>query len=336
MKTISLFSLTIYPYGLALAVSAFFCFLLMQHRSRLKAGSVSWFALFAVPLGLLGGRLGYFLVSLTWFMDRGVGTFFRLNEGGYMLYGVMAGLVLAAWLTGRMTRQPAPAVLDEAAAPFALFTALARAAEFFSGTGLGDYVDEWFDPMLERTSFPMEDPSFFQRFPFAVQDRYGFWCFSVFLLEALAALVIFILLFQVSVRRTGTKSLLFLVLYASLQTFLESLRIDLELRWGFVKVNQLLALPALLIVFFCCLFRSKDRKAALRSLWPSLSGMLAMCGVVMLMEFALEKKIPFLTWMRMDLCWAVMGLASVCMGVIGWKMVMKNDARFEPDAAVVK
>ena len=336
MKTISLGPLKIYPYGLALAVSALFALLLMQLQSEnqkgngqrsghLKAGTVSWFAVFAIPLGLLLGRFAYFLCSLSWFLDRGVETVFRLNEGGYMFYGVMAGLALAAFVTGKITRQRPAAIMDAAAAPFALFVALARAAEFFANTGMGEYVEEWFDPMLERTMFPLEDASFFLRFPFALQDQYGDWCFAVFLLEAIAALVIFFLVNRSECRRAGTKALLFLALYASLQTVLESLRIDLELKWGFVKVNQLLVLPALALVTCCCLVRARGRQDLFRSVLVRAGLILLCCGVIMAMEFALEKKIGFLAWMRMDLCWMVMGAAAITMAVISGGMVKKTD-----------
>ena len=40
-------------------------------------------------------------------------------------------------------------------------------------------------------------------------------------------------------------------------------------------------------------------------------GLLACMGVILAMEFALEKKILFLQWMRMDLCYLVMACASL-------------------------
>lgn len=328
MPVIEAGPLTIYPYGLALACGALLCLLLMWLRSRrggLDSDAVGWFGILAVPLAVFGARLLYFLVSLTWFLDRGVDRFFHFAEGGYMLYGAMAGIFLAARIAGRVTRQSPARILDCAAAPFALFTAIARGAEYLVGIGLGEYVEEWFDPMFGRSMIELEDSAFFQRFPFAVLDADGYWRFPVFFLEAVAALVIFFLLLRIKTRREGTKALLFLGIYAALQAFLESIRIDLELRWGFVKINQLMVLAAMGVILLVCVLRTPKEERSFRRFAGPIGGILLCCGVIMAMEFALESKIGFLTWMRMDLCWAVMLIASVSMAVCACRMILKTD-----------
>lgn len=319
---------TFYPYGLALAVGALVCLLLMRLMSRrcgLKAETAGWFGMFAVPLAVICGRILYFLVSLPWFIDRGVETFFHFTEGGYMLYGAMGGIALASWLTGRITHQGTARILDGTAAPFALFTAIARCAEGLVGIGLGEYIEEWFDPMFGRSMIELEDSSFFQRFPFGVLDADELWRFPVFLLEAAASVVIFILLLRIKTRRDGSKALLFLGMYAALQTFLESIRIDLELRWGFVKINQLMALPAMALIVLICVLRTPKAERSFRGFVKPAAGILLCCGVIMAMEFALESKIKFLTWMRMDLCWMVMLAAAVCMAVCACRLILKTD-----------
>ncbi len=328
METIQLGALTVYPYGLALAAGALASLILMRLRSPaegLKAESVSWFAPLSVALGVLGARILYFLVSLPWFIDRGLETFFHFQKGGYALYGAMAGIALAAWIAGRVTGEGTTRILDGAAAPFALFTAVARGAESLTGVGLGEYIEEWFDPAFGRSMIELEDSSFFQRFPFGVMDGDGYWRFPVFLWEALAALVFFLLLLRIRTRRSGTKALLFLAMYAGLQTFLESLCIDLELRWGFVKVNQLLALPAMGLITWMCVIRTPKALRSFRRFAPAAGGILLCCGVVMAMEFALEGKIGFLEWMRMDLCWIVMLAAAVGMAVCACRMILRSD-----------
>ena len=332
MTTIQLGAVTFYPYGLALGAGALVCFLMMNARCRrlqLKTEAAEWFAVFAVPLGVLLARLLYFLVSLPWFIDRGIGTFFHFSEGGYMLYGAMAGVAAAAWISGAITRQPPARILDAAAAPFALFVAVARGAESLVGIGYGEYIEEWFDPFFERSMIQLEDASFFQRFPFGVLDADGYWRFPVFLLETVVALAIFFYLLRVRCRRDGTAALLFLALYAGLQAFLESTCIDLELRWGFVKINQLAALPVMALIFGACILRTPASQRSVRRFAPSAAGILACCGVIMAMEFAMEDKIGFLTWMRMDLCWAVMLLAAIGMAVTACHMILGTD-RLDP------
>lgn len=320
-------SLTVYAYGLTLALGTILALLLMAHLPRgkqLRPGALSWFALTGIPLALLSARLLYVLVSITWFIDQEE-SYFAFTHGGYMLYGAMAGLALAAFISGRITKEKPARFLDAAAAPFAFFVFTARSAEYFAGVGLGEDIEAWFDPFMERTYFPTEDPSFFLRFPFGVKDPYGYWCFPVFLLEAAAALILFVILLRAAGRRDGTLALKFLALYAGLQTFLESLRVDLELRWGFVKINQLMVLPALAVIIVCCILRTpkENRRASL--FLPYIIGALLGCGVVMAMEFALEEKIGFLTWMRSDLCWLMMGLGALLIALSAYRLICRTD-----------
>ncbi len=332
MQAINTGLFTVYPYGLALAAGALLCLLLMRagsSRSGVTPEAVSWFGMAAVPLAVIFGRIFYFLVSLPWFIDRGIGTFFRFTEGGYMLYGAMAGTVLAAWIAGRMTGQGTARILDGAAAPFALFTAIARGAEVLVGVGLGEYIEEWFDPSFGRSMIELEDSAFFQRFPFGVLDADGYWRFPVFWLEAAAAAVIFVLLLRIQTRRSGSKALLFLGMYSALQTFLESIKIDLELRWGFVKVNQFLVVPAIILIFVFCVLRTPKPERTFRRFVKPAAGILLCIGVIMAMEFALEDKIGFLIWMKMDLCWLVMLAAAIGMAVCACRLILRTD-RNEP------
>lgn len=303
--------LTVYPFGLAAAGSAAACLLLMQllsKREGLKQGTVSWFAVLAIPLAVVCGRIGYCLVTIDWMLEQGLDFFFRFQSGGYMMYGALLGAVLAGWLAGKITRQPMGNILDAAAAPAALLTAAFRMAEPLVGMGYGYDIEEWFDPFEEKCMVAWEDPSILYRFPLGEQNYYGVWCFAIYLPEALTALAIFLTLLRMKKRRAGGKALLFVLLYAACQAFWESHRQDAVLKWGFVRASQLFSGAAVLIVLLICwrmLPREQRRPAAF---WKGLCGILAGCGVVMAMEFALEQKISFLTWMRMDVCYVVMAL----------------------------
>ncbi|MBR1586214.1 MAG: prolipoprotein diacylglyceryl transferase [Clostridia bacterium] len=305
---------TVYSYGLAVALAAAAALALMAYLGKkqgLKAGTVSLFAVFAVPLAVLCARIGYCLVSLDWFLERGVAFFLAFSRGGYMLYGAAAGVLIAALLTARVTRQSAARILDTAAAPAALLIALGRMAEPLVGLGYGHNIEEWFDPFMEKSMIEWEDPSLLYRFPLGAQDYYGDWNFAIFLMEALTALLICLLLLGMKRRREGGKVLLLLLLYAACQIVWESMRMDAVLRWGFVRVSQLISALAIGAVLVICWLNlpGKDRKPA--RLAGRFGLVLLCCGVVIAMEFALEQKIEFLTWMRMDVCYAVMILSSL-------------------------
>ena len=100
-------TLSIYPLGALLALCAVPCLVLTAYgmnRRCLKAGTAGWFALLCVPLAFLLARLGYCLMQLDLLIDDW-GMLFRFTDGGYMLWGVLAGWLLASLLTGRITRQ---------------------------------------------------------------------------------------------------------------------------------------------------------------------------------------------------------------------------------------
>ncbi len=309
MHQISLGPLSLQVYGLCLALGllAGICWFLARSRN-LKENARLPFLLLALPLGFFLARLGQCLVSQGWHLF-GDGFFFNFRRGGFMLYGALGGTVLAAWLAGKYTGENWKKLLDAAAVPGMLVIAVCRFAEGFIGVGYGRGMEEWFDPWGEYTFFPLEDPEPLLRFPFGIPDYYGDYHFSVFLLEGLAALLFLFLLRKKKSDLPGAVFLLSLIFYAGAQTTLESLRADSLPKWGFVRVNQLLSGAVLVLAMTLCSRRLREAGKPLP--WAAWIGTAACMGIILAMEFALEKKILFLQWMRMDLCYLVMALASL-------------------------
>ena len=135
----------------ALALGLFLLFT-EQKKRGLKAETVEIFALLALPLGVIGARAFYCLARINFYLEIGMVNMLRFWDGGYALWGAAGGVVIAALLTAKMTKQKISAILDAVAAPAALAIALGRFAEFFSGEGIGMYVEN----------------EAFWRFPFAV------------------------------------------------------------------------------------------------------------------------------------------------------------------------
>ena len=325
MQSLSLGSVHLQVYGLCLALSLLAGFCWMMARSRgLKENTVLIFGLFALPLGFLLARLSQCLVSQGWHLFR-ENYFFNFRRGGFMLYGAMAGAALAAWIAGKITLQPPGRILDAASVPGLLVIAVCRFAEGLIGVGYGRSIAEWFDPWGEFTFFPLEDPEPLCRFPFGIPDYYGDWHFSIFLLEGLAALVFLLILRKKSSEIPGALFLLGLILYAGAQTTFESLRADSVPKWGFVRVNQLIS--GILLVL--CLILCTRRLLKAGKPFPAAAWIITLCcmGIILAMEFALEKKILFLQWMRMDLCYLVMALSSLGLILAGagvWKRAYQN------------
>ena len=312
MKELTLGPVHIQIYGLLLAAGL--CCALgwcLARPGEIRRETRMRFALLALPLGFLAARLGQCLVSQGWYLLR-ENYFFNFSRGGFMLYGALGGMVLAAWIAVRKTGEPLGRLLDLAAAPGMLAIAVCRLAEGVIGVGYGRSMEDWFDPWGEYTFFPLEDPEPLMRFPFGIPDYYGDYHFSIFLLEGLFAILFLILLIRKGkANAPGALFLWGLTLYAGAQTTLESLRADSLPKWGFVRVNQLISGAVLVLCMGLCFRRL--RRAGRRIPWELGAGLAGCMGVILAMEFALEKKILFLQWMRMDLCYLVMALASLGM-----------------------
>lgn len=303
----------IYPYGLVVAASAVLSLLLAgrQLRARqMKQETLAVFAAWCLPLSFLFARLLYCLICMDGFTRSGIAYFFDFTSGGYTLWGAIPGGCLAAYITGKHTRQSFAQLADALAAPAALMIALGRLAEGVVGQGYGWYVEDWFDPMNGMSLFHPEEYGALLRFPFAVQDMYGEWCWAIFVLEALIALVICALLLRAHAPRPGMTALRGLLLLAAAQILCESLRQDAVLRFGFVRVNQIISAAVIvaLLVYGCILTRDKKR------MLPAAIGTAVCIGVVVTMEFALEKKVVLLEQLPMDVCYAL--TAAACIGLI--------------------
>ena len=205
MEPIRLGSLILYPFGLLLAALSLGALALIAYsmkRAGLKRETASWFALLAVPLCFVIAHLGYCVFIVDQMIgSEDFGMLIRVREGGYLLWGAIAGGLLAALITGKLTRQPAGRITDRTIVAACLLIAAGRiiCGLLFKDQGIGMSLEDWFstdwlDPeeadYANRFSmFALEDYGFFERFPFAVQNFYEEWCWAVFIPEAVWACI---------------------------------------------------------------------------------------------------------------------------------------------------
>ena len=238
--------------------------LLQKKKTGIRTHSIFLFGAFAIPLCVLFGRGAYWLCNIEWMKKINV-SFWDFAGSGYtyMLYGAVIGGFAAAFLAAKVGRDSFARVADAAAAPAALLIAAGRFGEYLIDAGYGARIAEWFDPFEEVSMIAWEDPEPICRFPLAVQNYYGTWCFSINLWEGLAAVVFLIVLLKMKKRRSGGMATLLMLMYASCQILFESMRRDKVIIWGFVKANQLIsALLVLGILIFCWLKQPKEQRTA--------------------------------------------------------------------------
>ena len=306
--------ITIFPYGLAIAAAAAVALILAAagfRRAGLSGDALSLFAVLALPLGFLGGRLGYCLAAWDWVKQEGISFFFQFSRGGYMFYGALAGGLLAAALAAKGSGERFPKLADALAVPMLVLVALGRLAEGLVEQGYGWGIADWFTEDYGMSLFALEDPSFFYRLPFGVPDMYGNHNWAVFVFEALVACGLAFVVSRASVRREGGRAALALLLYAATQELGESLRQDAVLRWGFVRVNQVLGAVVIVTLLALCYALARPRKPARLAL----SAVEVVVGALLVtaMEFALEKKFSALEWVPMDVCYVFSAVGCLIM-----------------------
>lgn len=309
----SVFQLPVTGYSLCvtLAAAAGLCLFFFLGRRRKLCSDMLWrTALLALPMGLLGARIFYCTARFSLYQEIGLEAMLYVWEGGYALWGAVAGGTLAALIAAKSCGQTAASLLDALAAPGALTIALSRFGEYFSGEGVGPYIED----------------VFFQRFPFAVyDDYYEEWKWAVFMAEGLAALVILCVLLRAR-RKTGDNARLFLLLYSACQILLESLRRDSYLRWLFVKVSQLTAAIVIVLLMAAAAVRwarrKEERLVSGKGLLARFLAVAASVGLIIALEFAADDKI----WHALPI-WGVYGLmacACVVIGVSAYQTVFRS------------
>ena len=275
-----LFGVPVYGYSIFLCLSIIIGLgltSLCRQKRNLPKDTALRYGLWAIPLAVIGARLFYCLVRLDFVLfEQGWLFIFSLWKGGFALYGAMLGCLLAAVAFSKAAKVKTGDVLDCIAPGAALVIAGARFAEAVTTQGIGRLVEA----------------EALQRFPFAVQNVYEEWVMPVFFYEGMTALVICFILYRHLKRKnekSGNTALLFLLFFGASQILLESMREDDFLRWGFVKVSQLMSMGLVLTVAVIFGIRVMAKKKARLTVAAGFLALAAGVGACVLIEFALDK-----------------------------------------------
>jgi prolipoprotein diacylglyceryltransferase len=238
---------------------------------------------------------------------------FMFWDGGFTLFGVLPGCLLAAFCCARRMRVRTADILDAAAPGAALALGIARFAEVFTLQGVGR---------------PVELPAL-QWFPVAVQNSYGEWVTPVFFWEGVAALGIAWLAARAlrSPRRAPLDAAcVFLLGLGITQVLLESLRTDDILRLGLVKVSQLAAMACVLAVAVRWAIPAVRVGKSIRAVCAYGAGLLAGVGLCTYIEYALDK-----TAIPNTVLYLAMGLTLAIMAaLVGRLRKMATGKRYRP------
>ena len=202
------------------------------------------FSVLAIPFAFLGSRIAFCLSNLSYYLET-IGDpalMLKTWEGGASMTGAMIGVIIAAALAAKWSRQPAGLLLDAAAFGMPAALIIERLAEPLCEMGWGkDFQSTAFNFMYDLTQ----------------------GIHPVFAYEAIAAVVIgvaMLVYFRKHEVQNGDALGFFLVLYGCSQTVLESLRNDGHMKViHFVRINQVAGIAMAVIVLIIWSIRCSKR-----------------------------------------------------------------------------
>lgn len=267
----------VYTFGLCCAIGAILFLLalhLLEKPAELKKGTASLLGFVSLIAGFLFSRVVFCLLDRSLGFSIPLSAWYRVDGGGFSMFGALGGVILACRLVATVTDQSFRRTTDLAAPSFLLFVAAERIGEHW-------IPDFGISRQLEGESL---SASFL-----AVQGDYGAAYLATYFIEAALALVLFVIL-TVSLygkRRVGHTSLLFLLLFGATQTLAESLRYDYHISISFVGLQQILAY---ILIVIAVIIAASDCWKKHRSL--SLAAYISLpvtVGLLILLEFALDR-----------------------------------------------
>ena len=189
----------------------------------------------AIFFGFAGARLMYVIVYDALYLNPA--DKWKLADGGYALYGAAGGViftVLVWWLLSKR-RFKMLKVMDAICISAPLAIAMGRMGSVFSGDCFGEIIEN------EKLRF----------FPVAIYKASdSTYHYAVFFYEAVFCLLMFFFIRYIDskVKRCGTASFLFAVLYCSGRAYFEGLREDsmyftlFRQYIGFARLNQVISI----------------------------------------------------------------------------------------------
>lgn len=242
MKTLQLFGLTPYPYGLSISVGAL-CGVGMMAAWAPRRGLPRQAALvvgaLGVPLGIVGARLLFCALHIPLFFETYENPWLMLRfwDGGLSMTGLLLGLGVAAWLAARLMGHPAGRVMDLLALPMGLVIAACRWGERFTELGIGKLIEE--NPLIQTLPWLVQQETMGIATEYRLAVSQYEWVVALMLFAGMLALCRWA--WQRPGIPAGDTALLFLACYGATQMLLESLRDDGHMLLIFLRFAQVAA-----------------------------------------------------------------------------------------------
>lgn len=267
----------VYVWGLCCAIGALlflFTLHLFEKPAGLKKGSASLLGFVSLISGFLFARVLFCLLDRSLGFGIPFSAWYRVDGGGFSLFGALIGVVIACRLTATVTDQSFASMADVSAPAFLMFTVAERIGEhWIPDFGISRQLEgEWISGTF-----------------LAVRGDYGTAYLATYWLEAAFALILFAVLAAAlpGRNRAGYTGFLFLLLFGASQTLAESLRYDYHISISFVGLQQIMACILIVIAVIIAVSGVFGKRRGL-----SLAALISLpltVGLLILLEFALDR-----------------------------------------------
>ena len=239
---------TLHMYALLILTGIIAAYLIGAYRFKSWGGDTNLLldvVLWAVPIGILGGRLFHVLTHPGDYFGVYPDLFqtayhvIAVWEGGLAIYGALIAGVFGVWLGARFSKVRFVSVLDALAPGVLLAQAIGRWGNYFNQELFGEATDlPW------GLAIPSSNPAFPKNFPAETLFH------PTFLYEFLLNILGVILLLALDRRfnlRWGKMFASYLVVYSVIRFFVESIRLDPSGVFFGLRTNQWSAVAGIAI-----------------------------------------------------------------------------------------
>ncbi|TMW72408.1 prolipoprotein diacylglyceryl transferase [Alteribacter natronophilus] len=246
-------------YGLLIGLGAFIGYLIANAEGKKRGLPKDFLAdmlIFALPIAIIGARIYY--VIFRWdYYSQNPAQIFAIWEGGLAIHGGLIGGILTAYIFCRRHNVSFWKLMDIVAPSILLAQAIGRWGNFMNQEAHGGEVSRNF---LESLMLP----------EFIINQMYinGAYYHPTFLYESLwnlAGVALLLYLRRVNLRN-GELLFTYLIWYSFGRIFIESLRTDSLMMFGFLQTAQVMSLLLIAGSIILIVYRRKTGLADQRYL----------------------------------------------------------------------
>ena len=233
-------SIKIYWYGFFIVLAFVIGLLLLKKlskESKFEFDNILELFVLLVPTCIISARLYYVLFNFEYY-SKNISEIFSINSGGLAVYGGIIGGALVTYIYAKIKKLDYLKILDMIAIVLPLGQAIGRWGNFFNVEAFGCETDSILRMGIYNNEYYME-------------------VHPTFLYESVLCFMIFMFLYfcrNKGNKFKGENLCIYLFLYGIIRVFIEGLRTDSLMFWGF-RVSQIVSLILVIVSGFVFVYK---------------------------------------------------------------------------------